>query len=137
MILLPRMRVTSASSKRTMRFRSRSGVFGSCQSCGKSLARADNPGTLLFINDGTILAPLLFILFLCLGKCTQLFRSSPPPASLRRDGSRDPREGSGAEPCRLHSNRHRPAANTTNGSAGSTVVQHAGIERRRPLLSWK
>jgi hypothetical protein len=32
-----------------------------------------NPGTLLFINGGTVLPPRLFILFLCLGKCTQLF----------------------------------------------------------------
>jgi hypothetical protein len=34
-------------------------------------------------------------------------------------------------------NRHRPAANTTNGSSGNTVVQDAGIERRTPPLSWK
>jgi len=34
-------------------------------------------------------------------------------------------------------NRHRPAANITNGSATTAVVQHAGIEHKRPPLSWK
>jgi hypothetical protein len=34
-------------------------------------------------------------------------------------------------------NKHLPAASTTNGSVGATLVQHAGIEHKRPSELWK
>jgi hypothetical protein len=34
-------------------------------------------------------------------------------------------------------NKHLPAATVTKGSAATAVVQHAGIEHRRPSESWK
>jgi hypothetical protein len=34
-------------------------------------------------------------------------------------------------------NKHLPAASTTNGSVGATLVQHAGIEHTRPSELWK
>src|ERR1035438_6684274 len=62
------VRVTSSSSKRAMRLRSRSGVFGSCQSRGK----CQDALALLRIDAGGVDLALVFVLLFGVGQRTQL-----------------------------------------------------------------